>query len=82
MSAKSQINIVKIKVTKYPSIADLVKQILCAPAMSAPVERVFIHGGIVTRLHRSSLATQRRHKILFLKPNEHVFDASELLQIC
>ena len=79
MSAKSHVNIVKIKVTKYPSIVNLVKRTLCVPATSAPVERVFSHGGIVVRPHRSSLAPERLHKILFLKYNKHVFDASELL---
>ena len=34
--------------------------------------------GIVVRPHRSSLAPERLHKILFLKCNESVFDASEL----
>ena len=70
MSAKSQINIVKIKVSKYPSVANLVKGILCVPAMSAPVERVFSNGGFVARPHRLSLAPQRLHKFLFLKCNE------------
>ena len=79
MSAKSQINIVKIKVTKYPSVSNLVKRILCIPASSAPVERVFSNGGIVVRSHRSNLAPERLQKILFLKCNEHVFDAAELL---
>ena len=79
MLAKFQINIVKIKVTKYPSVANLVKRTLCVPATSAPVEQVFSHGGIVVRLHRSSLAPERLHKILFLKCNEHVLDASEML---
>ena len=79
MSAKSQISIVKIKVTKYPSVANLVKRTLCVPATSAPVERVFSHGGIIVHSHRSSLAPQRLHKILFLKYCEHVFDALELL---
>ena len=55
----------EIKVTKYPSIANLVKR------TSAPVERVFSHGGIVVRPYRSSLAQQSLHKILF-----------EMLQIC
>ena len=55
MSAKSQINIVKIKVTKYRSVAKLVQQTLCVLAKSTPVERVFSHGGIVVRIHRSSL---------------------------
>ena len=70
---------VEIKVAKYPSLANLVKRILCVPATSSPVERVFSHGGMVVRPHRSSLAPQRLHKILILKCNQHVFDASELL---
>ena len=79
MAAKSQINIVKIGVTKYPSVDNLVKRTLCVPATSAPQEGVFSHGGIVVRPHRSSLAPERLHKIVFLKCNEHVFNASELL---
>ena len=63
------------KVTKYPSVANLV----CVPVTSAPVERGFSHGGMVVRSHRSSFAPQRLHKILFLKCNEHVFNATELL---
>ena len=67
------------KVTKYRSVANLVKPTLCVPvSTSAPEERVFSHSGIVVHPHRSSLAPQRLHKILFLKCNEHVFDASEL----
>ena len=71
MSAKSQINIVKITLTKYPPLANLVKRILCVPVTSAAVERVFTfsHGGIVVRPYRLSLAPQRLHKILFLKCN-------------
>ena len=55
------------------------KPILYVPVTSAPVERVFSHGGIIVCPHRSSLAPQRLHKILFFKCSEHVFDASELL---
>ena len=69
----------KIKVTKYPSLANLVKPTLRVPVTSAPVEQVFNHGGIIVRPHRSSLAPQRLDKILFLKCSEHVFDTSELL---
>ena len=72
MSAKSPINIVKIKVTKSPSLANLVKRTLSVLATSAPVKRVFSHGGIVVRPHRSSSAPQRLNKILSLKCNEHV----------
>ena len=53
-------SIVKLKVTKYRSLANLVKRTLCVPATSAPMERVFSHGGIVVCPHRSSLAPQRR----------------------
>ena len=65
--------------TKSPSLANSVKRIQCVPATNAPVERVFSHDGIIVRPHRSSLAPQRFHKILSLKCNEHVFEASELL---
>ena len=65
MSAKSQINNVKIKVKKYPSVANLVEQTLCVPATNAPVERVFRHGGVVVRPHRSSLAPQRLQNFIF-----------------
>ena len=71
--------IVKIKVTKYPSLANLVKQILCVPVTSAPMDLVFSHGGIIVRPHRSSLVPQRLHKVVFLKCSELVFDASKLL---
>ena len=69
----------KIKMTKYRSLANLVKQTLCVLATSAPVERVFSHGGIVVCIHRLSLVPERLDKILILKCSEHVFDASELL---
>ena len=59
------------------SVANLVKRALCVSVTNAPVERVFSHGGIVLRPHRSSLAPQRLHEILFLKCKKHVFDASE-----
>ena len=82
MSAKPQINVVKIKVIKYSSVANLAKRTLCVLATSTPVERVFSHGGIVARPHQSSLAPEKLNQILFLKCNEHVFDASELLYCC
>ena len=77
--SKSQIKIVKIIVAKYRSLANLVKEILCVPVTSALVERVFSHGGVIVRPHRSSLAPQRLHKNLFLKCRKHVLDVSELL---
>ena len=67
-----------IKVTKYSSLANSVKQILRVPATSAPVERVFSHGGIIVHPHQSSFTPQRLYKNLFLKCSEHVF-VSELL---
>ena len=65
MSAKSRIDIVKIKVTKYPLLANLVKQTLCVTATNAPVERVFSHGDIIVRPHQSSLARKDFMKFYF-----------------
>ena len=67
MLSKSHTNIVKIKVTECPSVANSVKRTQCDTTTSAPVERVFSHGGIVVRPHRSILAPERLHKILFFK---------------
>ena len=45
------------------------KQVLIVPATSAPVERLFSHGGIVTRPHRASIGDKTLSNIIFLKCN-------------
>ncbi|XP_038063040.1 uncharacterized protein LOC119733733 [Patiria miniata] len=57
---------------KYPSLHALAKNILCVPASSAPVERIFSRGGLIMRPHRARLTPQMLETLMFLKCNEHV----------
>lgn len=52
-----------------PNIARLTRRVLIVPATSAPIERVFSHGGIIMRPHRASLGDKNLSDILFLKCN-------------
>ena len=57
--------------TKLPKLRQLALCVLSVPATSAPVERVFSHGGFVIRPHRSRLTCDRLMYLMFLKCNEH-----------
>ena len=52
-----------------PALAKLARRYLYIPATSAPVERIFSHGGIVMRPHRSSLGEETLSDILLIKCN-------------
>lgn len=54
---------------KYPELSKLARQVLIVPATSAPVERLFSHGGIITRPHRACLSDKNLSNIIFLKCN-------------
>jgi hypothetical protein len=47
----------------------LAMRILSVPATSAPVERVFSHGGILMRPHRASMSDKTLADFVFLKCN-------------
>lgn len=44
-------------------------RVLCVPASSSPVERVFSHGGIIMRPHRARLSDKMLSNLIFLKCN-------------
>ena len=52
-----------------PGLAKLAKVVLSIPASSAPVERVFSHGGLIFRPHWRSLADSNLSQLIFLKVN-------------
>lgn len=52
-----------------PALAKLAKMVLCVPATSAPIERVFSHGGIIFRPHRRQMSSQHLTNAIFLKCN-------------
>ena len=51
---------------------EVVRRILSIPASSAPVERVFSHGGIFIRPHRARLGAKMLSSLTYLKCNRHL----------
>lgn len=47
-------------------------KLLAVPATSAPVERVFSHGGLIMRPHRARLSAKTLSSLIFLKCNHSV----------
>ncbi|CAF3940844.1 unnamed protein product [Rotaria sordida] len=48
---------------------DKTLKVLCVPATSAPVERVFSQSGLLIRPHRSRLSKDMLSKLTFVKCN-------------
>jgi hypothetical protein len=57
------------KAAVYPFLNVLALRLLCVPASSAPVERVFSTSGFIMRPHRSSMSKDLLAKLTFLKVN-------------
>ena len=53
----------------YPKLARFAKKCLINPASSAPVERVFSHGGVLMRPHRAKMTDSTLSMLLFMKCN-------------
>ena len=51
-------------------LVGLAKRVLAVPASSAPIERVFSHGGIMLRPHRASMSSEVLCKLVFAKCNQ------------
>ena len=51
---------------EMPNLAKLASRVLSAPASSAAVERIFSHGGIIMRPHRSSLSDSHLSNLIML----------------
>lgn len=56
----------------YPCLHRLAVRVLCVPATSAPVERVFSSSGIIMRPHRSRLTKKMLSTLTLLKCNQHL----------
>ncbi|XP_056135225.1 zinc finger BED domain-containing protein 4-like [Lampris incognitus] len=54
---------------KFPNLHSLALKVLSVPASSAPIERVFSRGGLITRPHHSRLGTKMLSYLMFLKCN-------------
>lgn len=62
------------KATTYPLLNSLALRILCVPATSAPVERVFSTSGFLIRSQRGSLTKEMLAKLTFLKCNSDLIN--------
>ena len=56
----------------FSKLHQLFEKILCVPSTSAPVERVFSHGGLFMRPHRASLGDKTLRALVFLQCNKHL----------
>ena len=54
---------------QLPDLCKLARSLLYIPATSAPVERVFSHGGIIMRPHRARLGDEKLAELIFMKCN-------------
>jgi hAT family C-terminal dimerisation region len=53
----------------FTALQPLFERVLCAPASSAPVERIFSQSGLIVRPHRSKLSDKILEALVFLKCN-------------
>ena len=56
----------------YKRLMPLFERVFCAPATSAPVERVFSQSGLILRPHRARLTDKMLSNLVFLKCNSHI----------
>lgn len=57
---------------KYPQLFALAQNVLSVPASSAPVERIFSHGGLIMRPHRARMSSGMLETLMFLKCNQKI----------
>ncbi|XP_056138332.1 uncharacterized protein LOC130114478 [Lampris incognitus] len=53
--------------SKFPTLYQIATQVFSIPTSSAPIERVFSHGGILMRPHRARLSSSMLSDLMFLK---------------
>jgi len=54
---------------EYAFLLPLFERVLCTPASSAPVERVFSQSGLLLRPHRARMSDKLLESLVFLKCN-------------
>ena len=55
----------------YPELSILAFQVLCVPATSAPVERVFSQSGLLFWPHQARLSSDLLSMLVYLKCNKN-----------
>lgn len=57
----------------YPTLSKLAQKVLCVPATSAPVERIFSQSGFLLRQHRASMTRTNLQQLTMLKCNRDLY---------
>ena len=57
---------------RFIVLHSLLHKVMCVPATSAPVERIFSDGGLFMRPHRARLGQKLLTELVFTKCNKHV----------
>jgi len=57
---------------RFWQLSKLFSRLLCCPATSAPVERVFSQSGLLMRAHRARMSDPVLETLVFLKCNCHI----------
>ena len=65
-----------MKQSGFIRLAPLIEKLLCITSTSAPVERVFSHGGLFVRPHRARLGDKTLCDMVMLKCNKHLCSAA------
>ena len=60
----------------FPRLAMIVKQIMCAPASTAAVERLFSIAGYILSSHRTRLTDESFESFLFANVNFELYDVA------
>ena len=58
----------------FATLLPLFERVLCAPASSAPVERIFSQSGLIVRPHQAKMSDQLLEALTFLKCNSKLCD--------
>ena len=57
---------------QFKTLHKLFERVFCTPATSAPVERVFSHGGIFMKPHSARMEDKVLSDLVFVKCNKHM----------
>ena len=61
-----------MKTAGFGRLEKLLKKFFCVTATSAPVERIFSHGGLFMRPHRARLGDRVLCELVMLKCNKNL----------
>jgi hypothetical protein len=71
-----------LKTEGFNRIQPMIEKLFCITATSAPVERVFSHGGLFMRPHRVKLSDSVLCQLVYTKCNKHLVNGTSVTSTC